>query len=94
MRIEGTSSLDPRGPLDGERPAAQAKPAEALTPPTQGDPERQVKLACAKYIQGASQSEEIDTQAVDRARKLLSSGDLDTPQAAQAAAEAILDLGI
>ncbi len=40
------------------------------------------------------QSQDIDTKAVERASNLLASGALDTPEAAQATADAMVDSGL
>jgi hypothetical protein len=42
----------------------------------------------------AAGAEEMNTAAVTRARELLRSGQLDTPQAARRAAEALLSIGL
>ncbi len=93
MRIDGTSGVDARGPLDGENPAGQAAKLPVVKP-LQDDQNQQFKSVTSKYVQGAIQSQDIDAQAVDRASKLLASGALDTPEAAKAAADAIVDSGL
>ena len=93
MRIDGTSGLDARGPLDGESTINQAaKPPVAKQ--TQDDQDQQFKSVTSKYVQNAIQCQDVDLKAVDRASKLLASGALDTPEAAGAAAEAIVDSGL
>lgn len=93
MRIDGTSGLDARGPLDGESAVNQAaKPLVAKQ--LQDDQDQQFKPVTSKYVQGAMQSQDIDTKAVERASNLLASGALDTPEAAQATADAMVDSGL
>jgi hypothetical protein len=48
----------------------------------------------APYVGKALATEEVDRQAVLQAKELLKSGELDTPEAAKRAAQAILDLGV
>ena len=93
MRIDGTSGLDARGPLDGESAVNQtAKPLVAKQ--LQDDQNQQFKSVTSKYVQNAIQSQDVDIKAVERASKLLASGALDTPEAAQATADAIVDSGL
>jgi hypothetical protein len=48
----------------------------------------------SEYVRKALACPDVDAQAVERARKLLESGALDTEQAAADAAEALLNSGI
>jgi hypothetical protein len=85
--------LDARGPLDSE--SAVNQPAKPLVgKPLQDEQNQQFKSVTSKYVQGAAQSGDIDIKAVERASKLLASGALDTPEAAQATADAIVDSGL
>jgi hypothetical protein len=85
--------LDARGPLDGDSAVNQtAKPPVAKQ--IQADQDQQFKPAASRYVQNAIQVQDVDTKAVERASKLLASGALDTPEAAQAAADAIVDSGL
>ncbi|MGB2821963.1 MAG: hypothetical protein WBF17_13350 [Phycisphaerae bacterium] len=47
-----------------------------------------------RLIAAASAAEEINAKAVEEARALLQAGQLDTPEAADRAAEAILKMGL
>jgi hypothetical protein len=85
--------LDARGPLDGESAVNQAAKLP-VAKQLQEDQNQQFKSVTSKYVQGAIQSQDINTQAVERAGKLLASGALDTPEAAQATADAIVDSGL
>jgi len=95
MQIEPTQGHDPLGLPDGGRqaqptgPAAHhpgPKPAEAAV----SGADLQAYLAQA----GTADDEPIRDEAVAEAKRLLASGALDTPEAAQRAAEAILTIGI
>jgi hypothetical protein len=93
VRIDGTSGLDARGPLDGDNAINQtAKPPVAK--PLQDDPNQQFNPVTSRYVQNAIQVQDVDVKAVERASKLLASGALDTPEAAQATADAIVDSGL
>ena len=93
MRIDGTSGLDARGPLDGEPTVNQAAKLPAGKQ-LQDDQSQQFKSVSSKYVHNAVQSPDIDVKAVERASKMLASGALDTPEAAQATADAIVDSGM
>lgn len=93
MRIEGTQGAGPNGLNEGaagpgkhaKAPAsASAKPAEAL----------QFDSVHATYVRKAAACETVNPAAVAEARKLLESGQLDTPEAAQRAAEAMISRGL
>jgi len=92
MQIEPTQGFDALGSPDGARntpepvsPAGRGKPTET---PSGG------LGVPASYIEQAAAAETVRSEAVAEARRLLDSGELDTPEAAEAAAEAILTLGI
>ena len=55
------------------------------------DPE--VQVLWDKHVQAAAAADEIDRQAVERARELLSAGQLGSPDAIRRAAEAMLSHG-
>ena len=94
MRIDGTNGAElhgapegaptsrhPGGPPRGQDPAA----GEGL--PASG-------AEYQSYVQKAAACKEVDLEAVAEAKGLLESGQLDTPDAAQRAAERIVTLGI
>ena len=91
MRINGTSGIESRGPLESDS-SANAGKNQALQPP-QPEVDKPASTETT-YIQKAQAVPEVDTQAVERATKLLQSGALDTPEACQAAAEGIVDQGL
>ncbi len=94
MRIEGSNRAEVPGPTDGndraersarQRYARDAKPPEGLVIG---------ESACQTYIRKASACEEINLQAVADAKKMVESGQLDTQEAVERAAEGILSMGI
>lgn len=94
MRIDGTHGLEPQGLPEG-KPSLPKTPAsgDAREPETSADG-LVVSRSHEPYIHQAMAAEEINTQAVAEARRLLRSGELDTPEAARRAAETIMRLGI
>lgn len=93
MRIDGMYNLEPR--KAGDEKDAKAPGAKGATASTSADAGgTQVVRSQEKLISEASAAPEIDAQAVAEARALLESGQLDTPQAADRAAQRILDLGL
>lgn len=58
------------------------------------DEDVSVEVNYASLIDTAMQSPETDTQAVQRARELLLSGQLESPESVQEAAENIVNFGI
>jgi hypothetical protein len=86
MELHGPSDIGKgaarKAPLADARSAAPAEKADMLN------------AASQPYIRKAAASEEVDLQAIAEAKKLLASGELDTPAAAQRAAERILSTGI
>lgn len=94
MRIDPTQPLNPQA-VPGGKPATQ-KPAESLAgadaePVVDGV---EIRSRHATLLRQAAAADEIDQAAVAEARRLLTEGKLDTPDAARRAAEAILRLGL
>ena len=93
MRINGTHEIGPRDLSNSPNPPSKpSRSADAATSSaSESDPtvESQLKTLIGK----AKASEEINSQAVAEARKLLKSGELDTPDAIRRAAEAIIRFG-
>lgn len=94
MRIDGPENVGAHRLPDENIP----NPPAAKSPDTRAaQPDSDVPVGDAayrQYILKAAATEEIDLQAVAQARKLLESGQLDTPEAADRAAENILSTGI
>ena len=88
MRVNGTYGLEPRKPAKA-RPAAGAGAADSLAT---GATER--VSSQERLIASAIAVDEVNLRAVEEAQALLASGELDSPQAARRAAEAILDAGL
>jgi len=94
VRIDGTSGTDPRKISQGaacqsesQRPTRHDAPDAATTDPLIG-------YLHKMYAPRAAGTAEVNQQAIAAARRLLESGQLDTPQAIRRAAEAILTRGI
>ncbi len=89
MRIEGTSG--PQELPADRRPgdAAGARPPET---PSGADEPRAAQPG-GSDLRRAPAVAEMDLAAIGEARRLLQAGDLDTPEAARRAAEALLDRG-
>ncbi len=94
MRIDGTHGLDPNAPAERQGPPARNASKAAAASPEGGVDGSQILAAHRKLIAQASRADEIDLQAVEEARRLIASGELDTPQGASRAAQAIIDLGL
>ncbi|MBS3734271.1 MAG: hypothetical protein KGY99_05020 [Phycisphaerae bacterium] len=98
MRIDPPNGLTPQQP--GQTPAGEsANGADSRTAAGKA-----AKMASQQavsmhrryeaYVQAARDSDEVDTQAVADARQLLETGQLDTPDRARRAAEAMLRRGV
>jgi hypothetical protein len=94
VRIDGANWVPAQG--NPETPQSLQKPPRSTDAPEAridgGGSE--VRSALAPYVRAVMAGEEIDEQAVAQARRLLQSGELDTPEAARRAAEALMRLGI
>ena len=94
MRIDGPENIGAHGLPDENLPKpspAKSSDSGAVQPDSEvptGD------AAYRQYILKATATEEIDLQAVAQAKELLESGQLDTPEAADRAADTILSIGI
>jgi hypothetical protein len=90
VRIDGTihpEHLNPNGkPLGSKSRASESRGADAGGALDRASTQQPL-------IQAALAAEEVNVKAVEEARKALQNGELDTPEAARRAAEAILDLG-
>jgi hypothetical protein len=72
-------------------PAKQPNTSEALS---NNDTDASLQLDYASFIDQAMQAPQTDTDAIQRARELLLSGQLESPENIRTAAENILELGI
>ncbi len=94
MRIDGAfgigaNQIRPGGSNAGGLKRQEQAGLEGLILPD--DPE--VQVLWDKHVQAAAAADEIDSQAVKRARELLSAGQLDRPDAIIRAAEAMFSHG-
>lgn len=93
MRIDGPNRLDKPTPSEGKEVKRQTAKATGASEPSAANA-RIGEAAYKPYIQKAAVSDEVNLQAVADAKKLLESGQLDTPEAAIRAAEMIISTGI
>ena len=92
VRIDGTYGLAPhKGPDDAEAKAEALQGHYAGRSPTGG---AEVISSQERLIAAASDAGEVNVEAVKEARAMLAAGQLDTPEAARRAAEAILKTGL
>jgi len=89
VRVQGPQGHEPQNVPNATGPGRAVGP-EARTPAT----EAHLSASCRPYIAKALSSDAFNVQAVQEARRMLAAGQLDTPDAAQRAAERIVDLGI
>ena len=75
----------------GKTPLPHPDPAN-MRPPS--DPDATIQVQFADILNQAKQAEEADSDAVQKARELLLSGRLTSPENVRAAAESILDFGV
>ena len=93
MRIDGTNWIPPDAPGNGPQSVHKpSSPGDSFDARIGAD-DAEIRSLLAPYVQAAMGAEEVDEQAVAEARNLLRSGQLDTPEAARRAAEALLRLG-
>ncbi len=94
VRIDGPNSRQ----IPGNRKTgdADAQPGKTKGSQESGPTGRGVAVepTVMTYVRKAIESDQIDLQAVAEAKKLLESGELDTAETAERAAERIIDLGI
>ena len=86
--------MEVHGPSDGSGGAARKARSADSRPAATTEQADMLNAASQPYIRKAAASEEVNLQAIAEAKKLLASGELDTPAAAQRAAERILSTGI
>lgn len=104
MRIDRTNLIEQRSPggdkdkhVQAEQPglAKDGKDARmAARAATESGGTAAISPAKPSLVRQAAASPEVNAQAVADARRLLQAGQLDTPEAARAAAEAILTRGL
>lgn len=93
MRIDRTTGFEMTAAAGkGKAPAGKSDKLDALHPAGQDTTE--ISTAADKYVARAMASDEVNAAAVAEAKRLIESGELDTPQAANRAAEAINSQGV
>ena len=94
MEIKPTQGLDALG-LPGEaKNPPKAAPSSDAGDKTADSANSAAESALQPYIERAAGVVEVRRDAVEDAKRLLAAGELDTPEAAERAAENILRLGI
>lgn len=94
MQIERTEGVDSLGLPDGSGNLSKTGKAASAADKTDGSPDLLSEAALRPYIDRAAGADEIRSEVVNEAKRLLAAGELDTPENARKAAEAILRLGI
>lgn len=94
MRIDGANSLRPHDPSGAAKPPQDSSRPSGAADARKTARDSEIESMLAPYLRAAMAGEEIDEQAVAEARRLLQSGQLDTPEGARRAAEALMRLGI
>lgn len=94
MQIERTQGLDPLGLPGGTQNLPKAEQGGAATGKTGDSAGGPAGPAFQPYVARAREAEEVRLAEVEEAKRLIAAGELDTPEAAQRAAEALLRLGI
>jgi hypothetical protein len=84
-------STNQMGQLVGKTPLPQSDPANTRA---QTDPDVALQVDFADLIDRARQATEADADTLEKARELLLTGELTSPENARAAAAKILTLGI
>lgn len=92
MRIDGLSNLEHLNCPNGKASASSSKSSDARGADAGGGVGQ--TSAQQSLIEAALAVNDVNAQAVEEAKKALLSGELDTPEAARRAAEAILDSGL
>ncbi len=92
MRIDPTTGLEPRSVTDAKNPAAAVRRAAEQIAADAALPA--VPMAHEPYVAAAQAAQDVDTSAVEAARKALESGELDTPQSIANLAQKLVKLGL
>ena len=92
MRIDGTFGYEAHGLAGNNRASGQRAPKPAAR--IEGDAAVEVAASARKYIDKALAAEEVDPAAIAEAKRLLAEGLLDTPEAIERAADAMVMRGL
>lgn len=94
MRIDRTNPFDALGLPEGTAAAKSPRTQSAEGAGQAGEARLQAQIeGLDSYVLKAAQTSDMNLQAVEEAKRLLQSGQLDTPEAARRAAQSILSLG-
>jgi len=94
VRIDGPDRLQPQNTPDPLQQLPKS-PGSGQAPGSKPEVGQEaIATTWARYVRAAMAAEDINEQAVAEARRLLASGQLDTPEAARRAAEALVNHGI
>ena len=93
MRIDGQFGFGLYSGADKGRPAEEKRGPQGASKGEARNASAPVSGKEQDYIAQALQEDDVDVAAVNEAIKLLQNGELDTPEAARRAAEAILFRG-
>ena len=94
MHVERTEGFDALGLPDAAGNLPKADKTAPAADQTDGSRRSAAEADFQPYIDRAAEADEIRSEAVEQARRLLASGELDTPETARRAAENILGFGI
>jgi len=93
MRVNGTNNIGPRDLSSGANsPSKGPRPADGASSPA-SQTSSTVESQLQALIEQAKASDEIDSEAIAEAKKLIESGELDSSDAARLAAEALIRFG-
>ena len=92
MRIDGTFGYEAHGL--GGKSGALGQHAPKATESVERNAGVEVVAPAGKYIAKALAAEEVNTAAIAEAKRLLAEGLLDTPEAIERAAEAMVTRGL
>ena len=90
-RIDGPSNIDPRNQADSSPAVAKSLIQPAETDGEDAKADFEMISTAQPYVAQAMAGDEVNSEAVARAKQLLQTGQLDTPEAIRRAASAMLD---
>ena len=94
MRIGGTQGIEPQGQPTRKGESGKPVGAEGSGKSKGSTQSLEIRPTLQPLVRRAAAEDEVNVAAVEAARKALQAGELDTPEAARRAAQAILDLGL
>ncbi len=94
MQIDRTEGLEGLGLLDTAGSLSKSGKTAPAADKTDGSPGSAGEASFQPYIDRAGEADDIRSEAVEEAKRLLAAGQLDTPENARKAAQNILTFGI